>query len=195
MNWTAHWGNDAQGFWGLAAMSAAELKFPIAPKGEPSWIELAQSVFESMEKRWLDEENPDECKGGLRWQISKLNKGYEIKNTMSNAVFMSLGARLGRFTGNRTYAEWVDKTWDWLTTVGLINGSMVYESVSVDTKCAKVDWNHLGATDGLVLETAAYMYNQVPPPSPPFRTPAPLTTPLLRPDHRRRPIHVARPPF
>jgi mannan endo-1,6-alpha-mannosidase len=44
-------GNDDQGWWALAAMSAAEYGLP-SPAGAPSWISLAQNVFNEFESRW-----------------------------------------------------------------------------------------------------------------------------------------------
>jgi mannan endo-1,6-alpha-mannosidase len=53
------------GFWGMAAMVAAELKFPDPPKDQPQWLALAQAVFNTQASRW----DPTTCGGGLRWQI------------------------------------------------------------------------------------------------------------------------------
>ncbi|KXX75764.1 hypothetical protein MMYC01_207805 [Madurella mycetomatis] len=159
-NWTAGMSNDEHGFWGLSAMSAAELEFPSAPGAEPSWIELAQAVFGALEWRFMAQ---TACNGGLRWQVSPINNGYNIKNTLSNAVFLNLGARLARYTGNQTYGEWAEKTWDWLSTVGLIehygNFIGVHDSVSVEN-CTNVNKESWTANTGVLLEGAAYMYNQ-----------------------------------
>jgi hypothetical protein len=53
------------GFWGMAAMVAAELRFPDPPKDQPQWLSLAQAVFNTQAPRW----DPTTCGGGLRWQI------------------------------------------------------------------------------------------------------------------------------
>lgn len=45
INQTKTEGNDDQGFWGMAAMTAAETKFPNPPKSSPGWLSLAQGVF------------------------------------------------------------------------------------------------------------------------------------------------------
>ena len=45
-NQTKSLGNDDQGFWGMAAMSAAENKLPDLKDG-PSLLSLAQAVFQT----------------------------------------------------------------------------------------------------------------------------------------------------
>ena len=44
-NQTKTEGNDDQGFWGMAAMSAAEMKFENPDSDQPGWLALAQAVF------------------------------------------------------------------------------------------------------------------------------------------------------
>jgi mannan endo-1,6-alpha-mannosidase len=44
-NQTRSLGNDDQAFWGMAAMSAAENRLPDLEYGKPSWLSLAQAVF------------------------------------------------------------------------------------------------------------------------------------------------------
>lgn len=68
-------GNDDQGFWGLAVMSAAEFGFPNPAPDRPQWLALAQAVFNTQAPRW----ETSTCNGGLRWQIFKWNKGYDYK--------------------------------------------------------------------------------------------------------------------
>jgi mannan endo-1,6-alpha-mannosidase len=89
-NQTKTEGNDDQGFWGLAAMSAAETNFQNPPAGQPQWLALAQAVFNTQATRW----DTTTCGGGLRWQIFTFNQGYNYKNSISNGIFFNLGARL-----------------------------------------------------------------------------------------------------
>jgi mannan endo-1,6-alpha-mannosidase len=98
-NVTKEEGNDDQAFWAFTAMSAAELNFPNPPKGKPSWLSLAQAVFNNHVSRW----DMSSCGGGLRWQIYITNPGYDYKNTISNGAFFQLGARLARYTGKNNY--------------------------------------------------------------------------------------------
>jgi mannan endo-1,6-alpha-mannosidase len=161
-NWTLNIGNDDQGFWAMAAMQAAELGFPAAPQGQPSWIELAQDVFDLQAARWSLEEQGT-CKGGLVYGINSPSSADKaFKSTLSSAVFLNLGARLSRYTGNQTYAEWAEKTWTWLATTGLIDDeSNVFEATGAQSNCTRINrqqWSHAA---GVVLEAAAYMYNHV----------------------------------
>jgi mannan endo-1,6-alpha-mannosidase len=84
-------GNDDQAFWGMAAMTAAEVNFPNPPASSPQWLTLAQAVFNRQAARW----DNDTCNGGLRWQVFQYNNGYDYKNSISNGCFFSMAARLG----------------------------------------------------------------------------------------------------
>lgn len=79
-NYTATLGNDDQAFWALAAMQAAERTFPDPPSDQPQWLQLAENVFQTMIARW---KSNDTCNGGLRWQISQFNLGYDYVNSKS----------------------------------------------------------------------------------------------------------------
>ncbi|EGS22769.1 uncharacterized protein CTHT_0012440 [Thermochaetoides thermophila DSM 1495] len=50
-NQTLTEGNDDQGFWGMAVLSAAEYKFKDPPRDKPQWLALAQAVFNSQAAR------------------------------------------------------------------------------------------------------------------------------------------------
>ena len=113
-NQTHSEGNDDQCFWGLAAIAAAEMNFPNPPSSQPQWLALAQAVFNEMWARW----DPQNCGGGLRWQIFPFNSGYDYKNSISSGCMMHLGARLARYTGNQSYVDIADQIYTWLGTVG-----------------------------------------------------------------------------
>jgi mannan endo-1,6-alpha-mannosidase len=108
-------GNDDQAFWAFAAMTAAELKFPDPPPDQPSWLSLAQAVFNTQAAVW-----DEKCGGGIRWQIPLFNSGYNLKNSISNGGFFQLAARLARYTGNQTYADWAEKMWSWVNQSSLV---------------------------------------------------------------------------
>lgn len=113
-NQTRTEGNDDQGFWAMAVMSAAENRFPDPPADQPQWLAIAQAVFNQYASRW----DTDACAGGLRWQIFTFNNGFNYKNSISNGCFFNIAARLARFTGNGTYADWATRIWDWEVAMG-----------------------------------------------------------------------------
>ena len=78
INQTASAGSDDQGMWAFAAMLAAERGFPNPPIDQPQWLQLAENVFNSLVNRWQDDET---CDGGLRWQISFSNLGYNYMDS------------------------------------------------------------------------------------------------------------------
>ncbi|KAL7266407.1 hypothetical protein RUND412_011048 [Rhizina undulata] len=151
-------GNDDQGFWGLTAMSAAEKNFPNPDSDQPQYLALAQAVFNSQALRW----DNTTCGGGLRWQIYSFNNGYTYKNSISNGVFFHLGARLARYTGNDTYAQWAAKTYDWVSAIGLLSSDYkVYDGTDDTSNCSSSDMNYIqwSYNAGMYLAGAAYMYN------------------------------------
>lgn len=159
-NQTKDEGNDDQVFWAFTAMDAAELNFP-APTdpNAPSWLSLAQAVFNEMAGRW----DTSTCGGGLRWQIYTFNAGYDYKNSISNLGLFQLAARLARYTNNATYADWADKTWQWYSDASLWDGAtyQIFDGTTTDSNCSSVDhyqwtYNYAAAIGG-----AAYMYNHV----------------------------------
>lgn len=139
-------------------MSAAELNFPDPPAKQPSWLALAQAVFNEQAHRW----DTTRCGGGLRWQIFTWNKGYEYKNSISNGGFFQLAARLARYTGNQTYADWAEKTWDWMETTPLITQQYnIYDGADMSNNCTvpiKLEWTY---NVGTFLMGASNMYNYV----------------------------------
>ncbi|EFY95471.2 glycoside hydrolase family 76 protein [Metarhizium robertsii] len=155
-NQTLTEGNDDQGFWGLAVMSAAEYKFPDPPSDKPQWLALAQAVFNTQASRW----DTEHCNGGLRWQIFKWNQGFDYKNSISQACFFALGARLALYTGNNSYAEWAEKSWDWMIDVGFIDKYWrVIDGAHIGTNCTDhVPYQFSYNAGGFILGAAA-MYN------------------------------------
>ncbi|KAK1564260.1 family 76 glycosyl hydrolase [Colletotrichum navitas] len=156
-NQTLTEGNDDQGFWAMAAMSAAEHKYPNPPEDQPQWLALVQAVFNEYVSRW-DEGN---CGGGVRWQIFTWNAGFDYKNSISNGCFFNVAARLARYTGNTTYSDWAEKVWDWQNNIGLITGQHeVLDGVHFEGKCpSSVDSTKWSYNAGIFLYGAAVMYN------------------------------------
>lgn len=158
-NQTRTMGNDDQGFWAMAAMSAAETNFPNPPPEDPQWLALAQSLFNQWVSRW----DLNACGGGLRWQVHRFNDGFDYKNSISNGCFFNIASRLARYTGNQTYAEWASRVFEWEETIGLISAEYeVHDGMRTDLlthECTDMDpilWSY---NAGIHLHGAAVMYN------------------------------------
>lgn len=151
-------GNDDQVFWGLAAMTAAELAYPDVD-GQYSWLSLAQGVFNTQIRRW----DADTCNGGLRWQIWVYEAGYTMKNSVSNGGLFQLSARLARYTNNQTYYDWANKVWNWVESSPLLSNSTwnVADSTTVDDNCVSQGNEQWSYNYGMFLGGAAYMYDHV----------------------------------
>ncbi|EAW08543.1 glycoside hydrolase family 76 protein [Aspergillus clavatus NRRL 1] len=155
-NYSNYLGNDDQVFWGLAAMTAAELNYP-EQNGQPSWVSLAQGVFNTQVPRW----DTSTCHGGLRWQIWPYQDGYRTKNAISNGGLFQLSARLARYTNNATYADWAERIWDWSATTPLLKESdwTIADTTSPDKQCTDhgdLQWTY---NYGTYISGAAYMFN------------------------------------
>ncbi|KAH8883590.1 cell wall glycosyl hydrolase [Thozetella sp. PMI_491] len=158
-NQTSTEGNDDQGFWAMAAMTAAEVNFqnPDTDEG-PQWLALVQAVFNEYAYRW----DTEYCDGGLRWQIFTFNNGYTYKNSISNGCFFNLAARLARYTGNSTYADWAEKVYDWMVEIAFIDDSYnVYDGAGYadNANCTVIDTVQWSYNTGIFLHGAAVMYN------------------------------------
>ncbi|KAJ9090775.1 hydrolase 76 protein [Naganishia cerealis] len=153
-------GNDDQGFWGIAVMAAAEKNMSNPKDERKAYLALAQAVFNTMQARW----DHNDCHGGLRWQIFQWNSGYDYKNSVSNGCLFNIAARLARYTGNDSYADWAEKVWEWMVGTHLINETQpgyyfVYDGVTVNDNCSevvKLQWSY---NQGLFLLGAAVLYN------------------------------------
>ncbi|EME45735.1 glycoside hydrolase family 76 protein [Dothistroma septosporum NZE10] len=146
-------GNDDQAFWALAAMSAAEYDFPVAQGQNVTWIDLAKAVFDRQVARW----DTATCGGGLRWQVFEANQGWNYKNSISNGGLFQIAARLARYTGNQTYIDWSEKTWEWMSDIGLVSPSyQVFDGSDVLKNCSELDhtqWTYNPAV--MIYGTAA----------------------------------------
>ncbi|KAJ3566994.1 hypothetical protein NPX13_g6931 [Xylaria arbuscula] len=153
-NQTLTEGNDDQGFWAMAAMSAAEYNFQNPSGDQPQWLALAQAVFNTQAVRW----DTGHCNGGLRWQIFTWNNGFNYKNSISQACFFNIAARLALYTGNSTYAEWAVRTWDWMAGVKFIDGDYrVYDGATVENNCTDITPYEFSYNVGAFLLGAAAM--------------------------------------
>ena len=138
-------------------MRAAELQFP-QPSNSVPWLNLAISVFNSQIARW----DTQSCSGGLRWQIFTFNEGYDYKNAISSGAFFQLAARLAKYTGNQTYADWATKSYDWTSSAGIISHDhRVFDGAKTDRNCSSIvrlQWTY---SAGAFLYGSAVMTNLV----------------------------------
>ena len=139
-------------------MTAAELEFPTASASQNiTWLSLAKSVFDLQVARW----DTKYCSGGLRWQILTFNNGYNYKNAQSTGTFFQLAARLAKFTGNSTYADWAQKSYDWLSSSTLITSDFKVYDGFIIPECdhpSKLQWSYNAAN---LVYGSAIMYNLV----------------------------------
>lgn len=139
-------------------MSALEYQFPDADKAPASYLDVAVNSFNNIVGRWDD----SSCGGGLKWQIYPENAyGYNYKNSISNGAAFALGARLARYTGNQTYADWSVKIYDWTKKVGLITDKFeVFDGSDDKINCQKVgdntQWTYNNA---MFLHGSAFMFD------------------------------------
>lgn len=154
-NQTKTLGNDDQAFWAMAALSAAENKFPNPTDQDVSWLGTVQGVFNLQAARW----NTETCGGGLKWQIFSFNAGYNYKNTISNGCFFNMGSRLAVYTGNSTYADWADKVWDWSSRILFDQKYNFYDGSDDNLNCTQLDHIQWTYNAGTFLVGAANMYN------------------------------------
>lgn len=137
-------------------MSAAEynLSTPTAPASR--WLALAEAVFNDQVRRW----NTATCNGGLKWQIFPSNTGYDYKNTAANGGLFQLSARLARYTGNQTYIDWADKSWDWMTAIGLVDSHYnVFDGTQDSNNCSQINEVSFSYTHGMLLYGSSVMAN------------------------------------
>lgn len=82
---------------------------------------------------------------------------------IANGCFFNLGARLARYTDNSTYADWAEKTWDWMYGVGYIDNENyhIYDGAHVQTNCTDINKAQFSYNTGVLLQGAAHMYNYV----------------------------------
>lgn len=157
-NWTLSLGNDDQAFWAMSALLAAETGFPDPPKDKPSWLDLASNAWNMQHGRW----DMTTCNGGLHWQVPQTNGGYDYKNTVANAGYMNLGARLARYTGNNTYMDGAEMAWNWMWDHNLIDHDSWFVYDGVQSKaCGDVVKQVFSANAGLLIEACAFLYNYV----------------------------------
>ena len=157
-NWSAFLSNDDQILWGLAAITAAEYNYP-QDKNQPSWLTLAEGVFNDQVPRW----DMTTCNGGMRSKPHFYLKGYNLKNAVSNGGLFQLSARLAYYTNNQTFADWANRIWNWSSSTPLLDQDtwFIADSVNDEEQCktpGNTQWTY---NYGLYVGGVAYMYNHV----------------------------------
>ncbi|KAH7028782.1 mannan endo-1,6-alpha-mannosidase DCW1 [Microdochium trichocladiopsis] len=159
-NWSASMGNDDQAFWGMSAMIAAETGYTDPPKDQAQWLALVQAInYEqtNLERRAPDDGTP--CSWGLRWQVYQTNNGWDYINTISNACYMNMAARLGRYYGNTTYLAQAERTYDFMKKLGYINGQYdVFDGAHLP-RCDDINKFQFSYNSALLIQSTAFMYN------------------------------------
>lgn len=154
-------GIDDQVFWAFTALDAAEANFPESGGDDPSWLSLAQAVFNFQASLW----DTATCGGGFRWQVYQFNAGYNLKNSISNGGNFQLAARLAYITGNQSYADWANMVWDWMEGSPLLETDpstgmfYIWDNTDSANNCTGVQnfaWTY---NYGTMLSGAAYMYS------------------------------------
>lgn len=151
-------GNDDQAWWALAALTAAEGNVPV-PAGAVSYLALAQNVFNEQKGRW----DSSRCGGGLRWKISVGDgtDGYHYRSSIANGLFFQLAARIAKLTNDAEALSWAEKAYDWVVSVGLIDGDFNVFDGTDDAKgpagCADVNHDQWSYNVGVFLHGSAVL--------------------------------------
>jgi mannan endo-1,6-alpha-mannosidase len=164
-NWEA---NDDQMYWVYNALTAMEYGFeplPCTPEEASadcanSWLAMSTNAFETWARRW--EEDSATCGGGLKWQYRTSEPGYYYKNSVTNGGFFQSAARLARYTGNQTFADWAVRIYDWSAAVGLFGPDFhVYDGTSDgnNENCTGMNHDEWSYNVATFMHGAAHMYN------------------------------------
>lgn len=88
------------------------------------------------------------------------NAGYDYKSSIANACFFQISARLLRITGNSTYYTWVNKIYDWMAGVALIDSIYnVYDGTADTINCSQVDHDQWSYNVAAMLYGSAVLQN------------------------------------
>lgn len=139
-------------------MSALEYQFPDPEEPAPAtYLQVVENCFNNIVARW----DTTSCGGGLKWQIYPENAyGYNYKNAISNGATFALAARLARYTGNQTYADWAVKIWDWTKAVGLMSDQYeIFDGTDDKKNCSDRDHTQWSYNNAVYLHGAAVLYN------------------------------------
>lgn len=76
---------------------------------------------------------------------------------------MNLGARLARYTGNTTYSDAAEKTYDWLWSVNYIDHDTykVYDGGHVEHNCTDINKAQFSYSIAVLTQATAFLWNIV----------------------------------
>jgi len=112
---------DDNAWWGLAWLDAYDLT------GAEQYANAARVIFDQMLTGW-----DDTCNGGVWW-----NTDRRYKNAITNELFLSLAARLHKYSEHdgSPYLDWALREWDWFSTSGMIGASgLVNDGLTADCR-------------------------------------------------------------
>ncbi|ODQ78245.1 glycoside hydrolase family 76 protein [Babjeviella inositovora NRRL Y-12698] len=160
LNQTVTEANDDQVVWGIVVMAAAEHNFPLPDGTGASWAEMAENVADSMFARW----DPDNCNGGLRWQIFPNMSGWDYKNAISNGGLFHLASRLYRYTDDTKYLDMATKVYTWMVDINMLDTRQspwaLNDGANIgDDNCGEMVNHYYSYSYGLMLSGAAYLFN------------------------------------
>ena len=73
-----------------------------------------------------------------------------------------MGARLARYTGNDTYAQWGAKAYDWMVMRQYIDKDWnIYDGGRTWDECVAVEKTQFSYNTATILQAMAFMYNYV----------------------------------
>lgn len=154
-----------QGLWGSAALLAAERGYPQPENVDKSWIEMAENAFEGFASYWNEDKR---CGGGLP-QLPKVVADNmhpsipDVRDMLTQGAFFSMAARLARYTSDKKYADWADKTWAWVEKVGLLNTKTYTIKEPLLSEDCAMDEDDDNAeevnSNAFMVLGAAFMYN------------------------------------
>ena len=112
------------------------------------FLETSMQIFNWNWQRGWDTNRTGDCIGGFWFDNSNVFKG-----TITNVLMIQLGAKLYRLTGNSSFLERANITYDFVKRTGLIdaNTGIVYDSVDLSTCHANVDDTIWTYTQGITL--------------------------------------------
>ncbi|KAI1076797.1 glycoside hydrolase family 76 protein [Whalleya microplaca] len=161
--------NDDQAYWVYNALTAMEYNFEPLPCNKSgtavagecanSWLAIGTNAFEDFVRRWNADSGT--CGGGLKWQYDPSANGYHYKNSVTNGGFFQTAARLARYTGNQTFADWAVKIYDWSVSIGLVTSEYrVFDGAGDENNanCSVLDQTQWSYNIATYLHGAAHMY-------------------------------------